>query len=295
MYNQALNVNRQNRIYFIAILLSVLLHVFFLFLVNFDFLLIDWSTDKNPREEEVTIIFPENKPKTIVENINENNERPDKTDLLSDRNSRASNPSMLKNIGNQPMSNGNTPIENLTSPEPLEDYSPLFSTKKFSRDALTVDKSASARENLFTERNDKVLSQKTKSQQFDETTNTILRQQKFSADQLGGLTLSTYSWEWAPYINAMKRKLQQVWYAPAAYSQLGLISGQTTIQYVISREGNLIKYDVLEHQGHESLLKSSVNAIESLFPFKQLPANFPDETLTIRATLIYPDLRERMR
>ena len=295
MYTQALNINRQKRIYIIAVFLSLLLHALFLLIFNFNFLLIDWSGENNSREEVVTIIFPENKPKTVVENINENDERPENTDLLSDRNSRASNPSLIKNIGNQPMSDGNTPLENLTVSERSEDYSPLFPTKKFSRDALSIDKSVMDRENLLAKRNEQELSPNKRSQQFEETTNTILRQQKFSTDQLGGLTLSTYAWEWAPYINAMKRKLHQVWYAPVAYSQLGLISGQTTIQYVISREGNLIKYDVLEHQGHESLLKSSVNAIESLFPFKPLPSNFPEETLTIRATLIYPDLRERMR
>jgi outer membrane biosynthesis protein TonB len=293
MYIQELIFDRDKRIYLIAVLISLLLHIVIYLMVNFNFLLIDWGRDTTIHKEPVTVIFPENKPKMIVENINENNERPNDTDLLSDRNSRARNPDIRENISNQPASNGNSPLENLTKMGQSGEYLPLFSTKKFSRDALSIDRNKINRHDLSTAQNEQELSLAKESREFEETTNTNLRQQKFSADQLGGLTLSTYAWEWAPYINAMKRKLHQVWYAPPAYSQLGLIKGQTTIQYVISRDGNLVKYDVLDHQGHESLLRSSINAIESLFPFKPLPSNFPDETLTIRAILIYPDLRER--
>jgi outer membrane biosynthesis protein TonB len=133
-------------------------------------------------------------------------------------------------------------------------------------------------------------------QQFkeQESTNNIYEQKIFSADQLGDLTLSTYSWEWAPYINALKRKLHQVWFTPPAYYQLGLIHGYTTIRFSISKSGDLIEYAVLEHKGHESLEQSSINAIKSSFPFKSLPARFPDEKLTITARLIYPNLRERI-
>jgi outer membrane biosynthesis protein TonB len=75
---------------------------------------------------------------------------------------------------------------------------------------------------------------------------------------------------------------------------LGLIHGYTTIRFSISKGGDLIEYAVLEHKGHESLEQSSINAIKSSFPFKPLPARFPDEKLTITARLIYPNLRERI-
>ena len=70
-------------------------------------------------------------------------------------------------------------------------------------------------------------------------------------------------------------------------------NGFTIIQFSISKEGQLIEYEVLKHEGHESLEQSSVNAIKSSFPFKPLPVNFPDDNLTIVARLIYPNLRER--
>ena len=108
---------------------------------------------------------------------------------------------------------------------------------------------------------------------------------------MGDITLSTYAWEWAPYINALKQKLYTVWFTPPAYNRLGLIYGQTVIEFSISRDGKLIYYKVLSHQGHESLEKSSVNAITAVFPFKKLPDNFPEDNLTITARLIYPKLK----
>ncbi|MEJ2054361.1 MAG: energy transducer TonB, partial [Calditrichaceae bacterium] len=105
--------------------------------------------------------------------------------------------------------------------------------------------------------------------------------------------LSTYEWEWAPYINAMKNKLERVWYAPTAYYRLGLIHGYTVIRYTVDRSGNMTDMEVLYQEGHNSLEISSVSAIKALFPFLPLPENFPEETLTITVKLIYPDLRAR--
>jgi len=104
--------------------------------------------------------------------------------------------------------------------------------------------------------------------------------------------LSTYDWKWAPYINSMKQKLYQVWQTPPAYHKLGRIYGSTKIIFEISKQGDLLNIEILEHKGHESLRESSIKAIESIFPFKPLPANFPDPSLKITAMLIYPNLRE---
>ena len=121
----------------------------------------------------------------------------------------------------------------------------------------------------------------------------MLQQRKFSVEDIGAISLSTYRWEWAPYINAMKNKLHRVWYAPTAYYKLGLIHGQTIIRYTIDRSGNITDMEVLNHNGHSSLENSSVSAINALFPFLPLPENFPEETLTITVKLIYPNLRAR--
>jgi len=282
------NLEREKKIYVISFLFSLLLHAIFVIIFIKDIVLIDLSPEKTDLPKEVTVHFPENKPKSIVENINENSEIPEESDYLSDFNSKARTEKLLRELGIQPWSDGNIPFANLTRPDIQKQLEKQLQPKKFSRDALIGKKATDFKENAY----------KNESQQAREniqanqsTTNNIYNQKQFSADQLGDISLSTYAWEWAPYINALKRKLYSVWYTPAAYHRLGLIYGQTVIEFSISREGKLIYHKVHDHQGHESLEKSSVNAITAVFPFKKLPKNFPEDNLTITARLIYPKLR----
>jgi outer membrane biosynthesis protein TonB len=282
------SLDSDKRIYLIAFILSLLLHIIFILIFMKDLVIIDLSPEDTDLPEEVTVLFPENKPKSIVENVNENNEVPVESDYLSDFNSRARTEQLLREMANQPMSEGNIPFANLTKPNIQQQIQKQFQTKKFSRDALIGKQTNDFENNSY----------KTESQQAQQsvqanqsTTNNVYDQKDFSADQLGDISLSTYAWEWAPYINAFKRKLYTVWFTPAAYHRLGLIYGQTVIEFSISKEGKLLYYKVLDHQGHESLEKSSVNAITAVFPFKKLPDHFPEESLTITARLIYPKLR----
>ncbi|MCK4559149.1 MAG: hypothetical protein KAV45_05145 [Calditrichia bacterium] len=282
------SLEREKRIYTISFLLSLLLHTIFVIIFIKDIVIIDLSPEEKDLPEEVTVLFPENKPKLIVENINENNEIPDESDYLSDFNSKARIERLLRELGNQPLSDGNIPFANLTRPNLQKQLQKQFQTKKFSKDALMGKTVNDYQNNHY----------QTESQQAQEniqanqsTTNNIYNQKQFSADQMGDISLSTYAWEWAPYINALKRKLYTVWFTPAAYHRLGLIYGQTVIEFSISKEGKLLYYKVHDHQGHESLEKSSVNAITAVFPFKKLPNHFPEDNLTITARLIYPKLR----
>ena len=282
------NLEREKRIYVISFLISILLHAIFVLIFIKDIVLVDLSPEERDLPEEVTVLFPENKPKSIVENINENNEIPEASDYLSDFNSKARTEQILKELGNQPLSNGNIPFANLSRQNLQKQLEQQLKTKKFSRDALVGKQSTNLQENSY--QNESQQAQQN-IQANQSGTNNIYDQKQFSADQLGDISLSTYAWEWAPYINALKRKLYTVWFTPAAYHRLGLIHGQTVIEFSISRDGNLVYYKVQGHEGHESLEQSSVNAITALFPFKKLPDNFPEDNLTITARLIYPKLR----
>jgi outer membrane biosynthesis protein TonB len=283
-----INLEREKKIYVISFLLSFILHAIFVLIFIKDIVLVDLTPEETDLPEEVTVLFPENKPKSIVENINENNDLPEESDYLSDFNSKARAEQLLKELGNQPMSDGNIPFANLTRPNIQKQIEKQLQTKKFSRDALigkrTTDFQNKSYQNESQQAQENI-------QANQSTTNNIYDQKQFSADQMGDISLSTYAWEWAPYINALKRKLYTVWFTPAAYHRLGLIYGQTVIEFSISREGKLLYHKVQNHQGHESLEKSSVNAITAVFPFKKLPDNFPEDNLTITARLIYPKLR----
>lgn len=281
--------NRQKRLLG-TFIISILLHSAFFWLLNQqNWLIYSPSIKEQPVPEEVTFVYPENKPipkklREVVQNINETDEIPEDASLLSDKNSRARNPRKTEQLGETPMSKGNTPFSNLSGAQARKSFNPL-KNKKFNKDAL---RGSSA----------KTPSEEYREQQQGATasadsipTNQMLNQKNFSVDNVGAITLSTYKWNWAPYLHKMKAKLARVAIPPIAF-YMGLIHGKTVVIYEVGKEGQLLNLRVLDHQGHESLRVSSISAFESLFPFLPLPKDFPDETLTVVFTLVYPDLRQ---
>ena len=272
----------------IALVLSLIVHVVILLLIKFgNVFVIDLSSDSEDLPKEVTFLFPENKPKQIVENLNENEFLPDFSDLLSDKNSKARNPNLLENFGQTPYNQGNVPQANLSRPFSEPAYTKPKPQTKFTREALT----GKYTENILQPQQQQEQSKSMQSPASDGTNN-MLEQKEFSTDDVGDITLSTYAWEWAPYINYFKKRLYRVWYVPAAYYRLGLIHGYTIIRFTMNREGSLLGYEILKHEGHISLQQSSENAVNAAFPLKALPAHFPEETLTLTLRMIYPNLRD---
>jgi hypothetical protein len=252
---------------------------------------------KIEKPPEVTFVFPENKPKQVVENMNENDEVPADADLLSERNSKASNRQILDDQSESPFSEGNTDIANLSQPanemEKSNDNRYFKSAHAFDRNALLDNNGGQA----------SALQKKNPQSNFDfsersknDGTNNQLDQGKASSDMLGDISLSTYAWDWAYYINSvLKPKLYQVWRSPPAYNVLGLIHGNTLMEVVVDRKGNLKSNKVLKHNGHNSLQLSSENAINNVFPLEPLPPDFPEDSLIIKINLIYPELSRRSR
>ena len=146
-------LDKSKKMYLVTIALSVIVHLLFLAFFNFDYLLFDFDNENTELPEEVTIVFPENKPKQpprqIVENLNENEEVPEESNLLSDRNSRAANPEQGDMTGMQPRSDGNTPFENLTSASQSAAQSKFLPSKKFNKDALRKSTTGEGEENFF--------------------------------------------------------------------------------------------------------------------------------------------------
>ncbi len=280
---------RQKRL-LVAFILSILLHIGFLGLLDWqNWLIYDPDEKEQPIPEEVTFVYPENKPipkrpREVVQNMNETDEIPTDANLLSDRNSKARNPEKTDQIGNTPMSTGNTPFSNLSGAQARKSFSPK-KNKTFNKDALRGSSTKTPSEE-YREQQQNAIS-------FADSipTNQMLNQKNFSVENVGAITLSTYKWNWAPYLHKMKAKLARVAIPPIAF-YMGLIHGKTVVIYEVSREGQLLNLRVLDHQGHESLRISSINAFESLFPFLPLPEDFPEKTLTIVFTLVYPDLRQ---
>jgi hypothetical protein len=294
-------MNRHKRNILLATLFSLLFHIGILYLINFFDWLIVSDKPANTVPEEITVIFPENKPepaekeKFIVRNQNENEQIPEDSNLLSDRNSKAKNPDRTELIKeNTPASKGNTPFPELFQSSGQNQPVKPFNYKPFSSKALTGQQTLA--ENYASGQADPNQKQNENSQmqQAGLGASQLYEQQKFSVEEVGSMSLSTYAWEWAPYINNWKIKFNHVWTlaVPPAYL-MGLISGSTDVIFEIDRSGNVIMVEAVNHTGHEELTEVSVRSIRASFPYKPLPDNFPDETLKIKAKLIYPDLRSR--
>lgn len=104
---------------------------------------------------------------------------------------------------------------------------------------------------------------------------------------IGGISLSTTDWDFAPYLLDLKRRIKQNWIPPIAFTALGAIHGYTWVKFRIYPDGHMEDLSIVETEGHDSLHRSSVNAIKGAAPFRPLPKDFPDPYLEITFGFYY--------
>jgi hypothetical protein len=291
---------KERKTTYISILISILLHIIFIILLTI-FNLFASSHIKDTKESDPLELVFENpivpvetereipeKFYEIVENPNATGDQPENFNMLSNQSSLSQSPIIVPGqLRAIPGSDINEDTkeqiqrEHIDKDEVKEAYEKSLlayqERRTFDRSVLTGDERKAKNEE------NKVESRKGE---------TDRRPDGFDADLVGDFALSTYEWNWAPYWLAFKRKLNRVWYAPPAYSSLGLIHGHTILRFKISREGNIFDLEVLRHVGHSSLEQSSLSAINAVFPFLNLPDDFKEEYLEVTLKMIYPNLRE---
>ncbi len=110
-----------------------------------------------------------------------------------------------------------------------------------------------------------------------------------NAGLTGDVSLNTTAWDYAPWLQRYSRQLMRRWYAPPAY-WMGLLKegGWAVIEAEISPSGQLLRSELLEEQGHPSLILSAQSAVRAVAPIEPLPAGFPEPTLILRIRMIYP-------
>lgn len=107
------------------------------------------------------------------------------------------------------------------------------------------------------------------------------------AKALGGVSLSTYDWAYAPYLLYMKRRIRDHLYPPQAFYRDAAITGEVTLKFILKRDGNVRDLKFLRNKGHSAFIATSMNAIKASDPFKPLPDSFPDPYLELRWTFSY--------
>lgn len=104
---------------------------------------------------------------------------------------------------------------------------------------------------------------------------------------LGGISINTTAWNFAPYLLDLKNRVKQYWMPPLAFTALGAIHGYTVVVFRIYPDGRMQALDVLEEEGHKSLHRASVNAIKGAAPFGSLPEDFPEDYLEVKFGFYY--------
>ena len=104
---------------------------------------------------------------------------------------------------------------------------------------------------------------------------------------IGGISINTTAWDFAPYLLDLKHRIKQHWVPPLAFTALGAIHGYTWVRFRISPDGNVESMAVVEEEGHESLHRSSVNAVKGAVPFRPLPEDFPEPFLEVTFGFYY--------
>ena len=267
--------SERNRFRF-AVVLSILLHLLMLVLSDLNVINV-YAEDQivQVEEEEKRLAFEivESNPDYAVETPPEN------TDLVSDKNTIASdNTPGVTSIEDRPLTEGIADSKELpapqTIPEEMLNMRSLAPTKKFDFSELTRP------ENNKSE-NQEEQKQQTNREQIKAV---MPDNREASARELGGLSLSTYAWDFAPYMLKLKRKIGRNINPPIAFTDLGIINGKYVIQFVITRKGELKSLILLDSVGDQSLEKTSIDAIRFSKPFDPLPEDFPDDILTITGT-----------
>lgn len=110
----------------------------------------------------------------------------------------------------------------------------------------------------------------------------------------GGLQLSTYAWDFAPYMAYLKRQIDRHIFPPRIFD-LGLIDGTTRLKFRIYRDGRLEGPELLDFKGSPMLKDTSLKAIELSAPFRDLPKDFPDDYLEIVGTFQFIVLRDHQQ
>ncbi len=104
---------------------------------------------------------------------------------------------------------------------------------------------------------------------------------------IGGISLNTMAWDFAPYLLDLKHRIKQHWIPPLAFTALGSVHGYTWVRFRIYPNGNMEALEVVETEGHESLHRSSVAAVRGAAPFLPLPDDFPEDYLEITFGFYY--------
>lgn len=278
--------------------------------------LIDLSSIDNPPEEPLTfeLVDQSPKPQELVETPEDarTDKTPQDAQFLSDKNAQAQDMNSANIPNGLSFSRGVSDYKIFAGgqaggPQAVQQEQPQQEDKQGEAEQGEAEKQRQGEKNPYTLGSEAIYSKAFSAMQKKKFDKKILQgaqahssqspnsfsddanwdQQQSSANALGGISLSTYQWDYAPYILYMKRRIRDHLYPPQAFVQLGAISGEVTLQFILRRDGTVRGLKVIGNEGHTAFIEPSLNSIKASDPFKPLPESFPDPYLELAWCFVY--------
>ncbi len=100
------------------------------------------------------------------------------------------------------------------------------------------------------------------------------------------VSLDTKEVKYAAYFIRIKHQLERVWIYPSDAMQRG-ISGDLSLKFRISKDGNLMGVHLVDKSGYEILDVAALKAVKEAAPFYPFPKNIQREKISILASFVY--------
>jgi hypothetical protein len=279
-------------------LLSLLTTAFTLLLILFSFLTIlmilritgqiampqEQVTEQVQEEEKRVAVRLKNDPNDqydLAQNINANQKLSPLTKLLSDANSQSTAPTKAdKKTGEIKTNDGNDDNLEIKKNDSKKNDLGEGDKETFVKKSYDEKSVFGTREKETKEKEDsKTKKESQNGASFRDYLST--KSKNSGAENFGSeISLSTYKWNYAPYIQIIRERLYKYISLPPAFN-LGLLHGATAVKIVITQEGALRLYKVLDHKGNLILKTTSEDVVQAIFNLPKLPPDFPDKELEI--------------
>ena len=141
--------------------------------------------------------------------------------------------------------------------------------------------------------------QKLKSSQFNQTGSLLAMINGIDSDKYASIdtnekesgdeeeiSLNTKKIKYADYMARIKHQIEKVWTYPEQAARNG-ISGQITLRFKLSRDGNLLSIRMLESSGEKILDMAAIKAVKGAAPYYPFPKTLTTKRLVITASFLY--------
>ena len=100
------------------------------------------------------------------------------------------------------------------------------------------------------------------------------------------IPLDTKEEKYVSYFSRIKQQIQRVWVYPTQGAKRKL-SGEVTLKFEISKDGNLLSLRLVNTSGFDILDINAIKAVKEAAPYYPFPATISKKKLSILATFIY--------